>query len=710
MKKLVTAAAALAVIAASFTATAQAAPGNIGHTKSAQRGTPSVLTDPEKIATLAQEAYIWALAPEFVYRFYYYNTLKTGPVNKLVGLGNAASWDNAATNAGDASVLYLNSMIDLSGDADQGGTKELVLTVPPSQDEYYVVDFLDQYINTVGSIGTRTTPSTKKQTYLIAGPTSKYAHDRNVTINGKSFRVLPTDTNLNWMLIRILGDVLAPASAENSTANIFKNVVQKFAMNPLKQYQKNGNKPIYQSNFQYDMSATQKEAQQWHSQPTNAVEFFTQAGESLVMSPLPDKTTGLGDTPLAQLPAWISPQADATTTYQNPSWGQDVLELFAPLGLTQDGYAVPSNWGYAQLNALQAGMDAGQAAVNTELNSNAGASTNFWKYLNNSVGTYPNTYTGYLYRATIVLAGGSANLPLDALYAQSNNIANSTTQLNGNNTYSVTFTPPTGKVPENGTIPPMVNNADGNPKGFWSMHVYQPDATQSAAPFLMQSSVLNRAYSKANLKIISVNASKDTLTVKNTKWSKLEAAAPVFFSKSAYGLKANTAYFLTKDPKVSSNGKQLTITVAKKWKQSISSGKVPIQASGKATKAVDLKSASGTISMKWGPIQSVSQLGSQQIEDGMMKKNADGSITIWVGPTLPAGADPHNWIPTASTGYYNGIYGSGSNVNTDIRLMMRMYYPAPGWPGPSVLPLTNPNTGVTEAASSYQFPLVTLVK
>ena len=43
----------------------------------------------------------------------------------------------------------------------------------------------------------------------------------------------------------------------------------------------------------------------------------------------------------------------------------------------------------------------------------------------------------------IVLAGGSANLPLDAVYAQANNLdGTSATQLNGNNTYKLTFTPP----------------------------------------------------------------------------------------------------------------------------------------------------------------------------------------------------------------------------------------------------------------------------
>jgi Protein of unknown function (DUF1254) len=90
--------------------------------------------------------------------------LVTAPRNTLGGgKGVAAAWNNQATNAGDASVLYLNTMLDLSGQKGRGGTKELVLTVPPSNKNYYVANLLDDFINTVGSIGTRTTASPRAQ-------------------------------------------------------------------------------------------------------------------------------------------------------------------------------------------------------------------------------------------------------------------------------------------------------------------------------------------------------------------------------------------------------------------------------------------------------------------------------------------------------------------------------------------------------------------
>ena len=78
-------------------------------------GSVSPLTNPAKIQKLAAAAYTWGLPAEFVYRFENYNSLVTAPRNTLGGGTVPAAWNNNATNAGDASVLYLNAMIDLSG-------------------------------------------------------------------------------------------------------------------------------------------------------------------------------------------------------------------------------------------------------------------------------------------------------------------------------------------------------------------------------------------------------------------------------------------------------------------------------------------------------------------------------------------------------------------------------------------------------------------
>src|SRR5215211_2087710 len=471
---------------------------------SAARASVSPLTDPAKIQKLAARAYAWGLAPEFVYRFENYNNLVTAPRNTLGGIATPAAWNNNATNAGDASVLYLNAMINLGGQKGRGGTKELVLTVPPSKSNYYVVNLLDDFINTLGSIGTRTTPSARPQTYLLAGPTSRYAHKRIARIHGFTYRVLPYDTNFGWILIRIRADSLVPASDPASAASVFKNVVKRFGMSTLAAFEANRNRPTY---FRPGYTPTPeqiKRAAKWHNAPTNAVAFFKQMGESLRLNPLPNSTTGLNGIPLSTLPSWISPQPRANRRYRNPSYPQArTLALFRPLGLTANGFRVPSNWGPNQIKALQAGYEAGHAGVVKRLTAaTTSPATNYWSYLNHDVGSYPNTPQGYLYRAGIVLAGGSANLPVDAVYAQANNLdGTSTTQLDGNNTYKLTFTPPVVNpltLPVMGSLPPTVNDSEGNPRGFWSITLYQTDMSESAAPFITQASVLNTAYSTAN--------------------------------------------------------------------------------------------------------------------------------------------------------------------------------------------------------------------
>ena len=132
---------------------------------------------------------------------------------------------------------------------------------------------------------------------------------------------------------------------------------------------------------------------------------------------------------------------------------------------------------------------------------------------------------------------------------------------------------------------------------------------------------------------------------------------------------------------------------------------MPIQDTGTAGPVVNLSNPGGAVNLQWGPVQPVSQLGSQQLTSGKLAENANGSVTIWIAPTLPAGAPATNWIPTPSTAYYASIY-PGQPVPTQIRPMIRIYYPTPGsdtqasiLPPPS--PLPPPNQSLN---ASYVFP------
>jgi hypothetical protein len=51
------------------------------------------------------------------------------------------------------------------------------------------------------------------------------------------------------MPIRVGANTLANASDPSSVPSVFQNVVQKFALNTLAQFQANGNQPVYPSNY-----------------------------------------------------------------------------------------------------------------------------------------------------------------------------------------------------------------------------------------------------------------------------------------------------------------------------------------------------------------------------------------------------------------------------------------------------------------------------
>jgi hypothetical protein len=443
-------------------------------------------------------------------------------------------------------------------------------------------------------------------------------------------------------------------------------------------------------------------------------------GESLRLNPLPNARTGLNGIPLRTLPNWISPQSRATKRYRNPSYPQHrTLARFKSLGLTASGFRVPRNWGRAQINALQAGYESGQQQITALLSAGVTSrATNYWNYLNHDVGNYPNTPQGYQYRAAIVQAGGSANLALDAVYAQINNLDGTpATQLDGNNTYKLTFTPPVtnpATLPVMGSLPPTVNDSRGNPRGFWSIHVYQTDTHESAAPFITQASVLNTAYSTANIAVTAVDASTDTLTVVPSAWGPLLASTPILFGSNAaqYGLTPGVPYYVATTPKRNIDPKTKSTTYSFKvstiWRQQLSSDNVPEQGTCPANNAtcgpgpiVQLTNPGGPVSLQWGPIQPVSQLGSQQLTSGKLAKNPDGSVTIWIGPTLPAGAPATNWIPTPSSTYYANIYPTVTPpIPTQIRPLIRIYYPTPGSnTQASILPPPNGSMGAT-----YVFP------
>jgi hypothetical protein len=257
----------------------------------------------------------------------------------------------------------------------------------------------------------------------------------------------------------------------------------------------------------------------------------------------------------------------------------------------------------------------------------------------------------------------------------------------------------------------MVSDSSGNPKGFWSIHVYATDPTQSAAPFIAQTSVLNTSYSTADAAVLSVDAATNSMTVSAPTWGTLVASTPILFGgdATAYGLTPNTVYYVASAPTPNADQTTYTFQISAHWRQDLSTANppVPIQDSGRPGPIVDLLSPGTAGGLRYGMVKPVTQLGSSQLAANQLATNADGSLTLWFGPRLPARAAASNWIPTPSSAYYSTIYPN-TPVSTAFQLTLRMYYPAPGNEPPSILPCTQACD--TVLPESYIPPAVQLVQ
>lgn len=673
--------------------------GSSSASNSANCGPDSAVTTPEAISALAEAAYVWSLPLEFTYRFGKYNELMTAAVNTIAYVPEPAAWNNAATNAGNASQLYINSILDFSGD------QSLVYTVPSSETNFTVTQFLDAFINTYADPGSRTTPNASNPTsYLLVGPDSKYARSSTAVINGITFPVIASDTNRAQFLGRVLAPTLVPAADPDSSFNTLNNIAYNIRLNTLEEFLLNGAAPPAGGfAIKTPTDAERELASEYQNSPDNALEFFSQVGKSLEMNKLPSRTTGLGGTTKISLPPYIVPQPGATNIYYAPSADQQLaLVAFEPLGLTQAGYKVPCNWGAEQLNALETGWNAGIKYIQGKLGAPATEATNWWTYKNASWGTYENNVEGYSTRAVGVISGGFPSLVADGLYAAQLTEGGGTTPLNGtslngsNNVYKWTFSPsdantlpPAGQVI--GNQPPLMKKANGLPVGFWSITIYQPGGGEAACPCLSQTSVLNTYYSQTLTDVISVDSNNNSITAIPPLGARLTASTPVLFGAAAsqYGLEANTPYYIVNTPVTNKDG-TVTFQVSATWLQRLSTAAgnpgTPVQFSGQAGPIAPL--IQGASKLTYGYVQPVSQLGSSEIEKNMLQKNTDGTYTIWLAPTLPEGAFKSNWIPIPSQEYLTKLY-PGQKVDSSFWPIVRIYAAQPGGQtSPSILPCT----------------------
>ena len=215
--------------------------------------------------------------------------------------------------------------------------------------------------------------------------------------------------------------------------------------------------------------------------------------------------------------------------------------------------------------------------------------------------------------------------------------------------------------------------------------------------------MLNTHYSTADTAVLSVDAGTDTLTVRAPAWGPIVLSTPILFGANAasYGLQPNTVYYVATTPTQVvdpvTHETTYSFQVSPQWIQTLSPQNVPIQDSGGPGPIVALQAPGGAGPLTYGLVKPVAQLGSAQLSAGQLTLNADGSLTLWLGPSPPAGAPASNWIPTPSTAYFQTIYPN-ETVSTNLQIILRMYYPTPGNDPPSILPY---QSGSTQLPESY---------
>lgn len=688
--------------------------------------TKSSLLNPQIIKKLVANAYIWGLPLEFTYRFNNYNALISAPVNSLAYATRVAEWNNASTNAGSASTLYINGVLDLSGN------QALVYTIPPMDGIFTVTQIIDAFTNVVADPGSRTIDTKKQHSFLLVGPKSEYANRRRVILEGFEFEVIALDTNRAELLARVLAQTLTSPLSNHSVNKTLENYAKKFTLNTLSAFQANNNIPIYPDADVYTPDDQDKaDASAWKDSPTDACDFFNQIGESLVINPLPSRSVGLSGTPLKNIPFYIVPQPLGIATYYAPSAGQaSTLAKFASIGLTEKGFKVPSNWGEIQIKAFYEGFDEGVKKINSQLTQPADIKTNYWVYTNQNFGVYPNTVLGYQYRSIGVIAGGFPNIPEDGFYTKQDNYSDGG-ELDGNNTYSITFgssTSVSSELPIEGILPPLSHYKNGDAIGYWSLSVYQRGLGVAACPCVSQASVLNTFFTKENGKVISVNADQNANITVEVPYpgAILKESTAIMFEGDLnvlkdYGLVPGKAYYIIAPPVPSDvNGKALyTFSISETWLQDLSIGSedagTPIQNTGKAGPLKVLQSNSSPLEFRI--IQPVVQLGSEEIKSKQLQQNLDGSYTLWLAPrfsSLPKGVEASNWIPTPSTEYLQSVYGKDTTLDTTIQPIIRIYSAQPGNNPPSILPCKGskdcfPPMSKATGHASYLFPLINKV-
>ena len=291
-------------------------------------------------------------------------------------------------------TLYSQSFLDLT-------SGPMVLHVPDTTGSFYVMQIMDAWSNTFADPGTRTTGSSA-QDFAIVGP------DWNTPLP-PTLKVLASPTNMVWILGRT--QVVANLPPQGSCAAIdyatVHNIQQGYSLTPLGGPPNPGLAPAPAS-----LTPPQQVA------ALSGVEFFQ------ILSTL-------------------------MRDYPAPKQDEAALSRFASIGFVPGADFRPPASIIDDINAAPA---AALAKMNAAWQA-VGQKENGWDVMRSGIGTYG---TDYLTRGAVAVGLFAANLPQDAIYAQTYSDQNGN-PLSGASDYVIMLSP----------VPPV--------GGFWSVTLYDAD-------------------------------------------------------------------------------------------------------------------------------------------------------------------------------------------------------------------------------------------
>jgi hypothetical protein len=302
------------------------------------------------------------------------------PINQFLNKKTFPDPKFQAVVSPNADTLYSIAWLDL--------TKEpLILTVPDTDQRYYLLPMLDEWTNVFASPGTRTTGD-GKGAFAIVGPNWNGSLPNGLTV----FR---SPTNIVW----ILGRINTAGPSDYAAVN---KIQDQLHLTPLSSWGRDYTPP---TNVPVKPNVDNRTAPVDQVDRLNPTAFFTRFSQILKNAP----------------PA---------------SADKPMLDRLASLGIIPGQDFDSSKLSAEQRQTFESAVEEARNQIKREWkNQKFAIKENNWNVLITNMGNYG---TDYLQRAVVAYGGLGANLPQDAIYPMT--FVDSQGQpLNGMNQYVIHF-------------------------------------------------------------------------------------------------------------------------------------------------------------------------------------------------------------------------------------------------------------------------------